>query len=230
MTMTSNHTTTDPEWPVFPSGSLALDDALGGGYPRGRIVEVYGPESSGKTTLTLQAIAQAQAAGGIAAFIDAEHAFDVTYARSLGVDTDRLLVSQPDNGEQALDIVETLTRSEAVDLIVVDSVAAPSPSLMSHALRKLTAAAHGTGTTLVFTNQLRQIGEGFGSPETTGGNALRFYASIRLDVRCIGQLKVGESVVGSRLRVKVVKNKLARPFQEAEFEIRWGNCPPRRTT
>ncbi|PKN48271.1 MAG: recombinase RecA [Deltaproteobacteria bacterium HGW-Deltaproteobacteria-20] len=227
---------------VIRSGSLALDDAMGvGGYPRGRIVEVYGPEASGKTTLTLHAIAQAQAAGGIAAFIDAEHAFDVTYARALGVDTEKLLVSQPDNGEQALEIVEMLTRSEVVDLIVVDSVAALTPKaeiegdmgdqhmglqarLMSQALRKLTAAAHRTGTTLMFINQLRQkIGVVFGSPETTtGGNALKFYASVRLDVRRIGQLKVGDEVVGSKTRVKVVKNKLARPFQEAEFEIRWG--------
>lgn len=227
---------------VIRSGSLALDDALGvGGYPRGRIVEIYGPEASGKTTLTLHAIAQAQAAGGIAAFIDAEHAFDVTYARALGVDTEKLLVSQPDNGEQALEIVEMLTRSEVVDIIVVDSVAALTPKaeidgdmgdqhmglqarLMSQALRKLTATAHRTGTTLMFINQLRQkIGVIFGSPETTtGGNALKFYASVRLDVRRIGQLKVGDAVVGSKTRVKVVKNKLARPFQEAEFEIRWG--------
>ena len=227
---------------VIRSGSLAIDDALGvGGYPRGRIVEVYGPESSGKTTLTLHAIAEAQAAGGIAAFVDAEHAFDVAYARALGVDTEKLLVSQPDNGEQALEIVEMLTRSEVVDLIVIDSVAALTPKaeiegdmgdqhmglqarLMSQALRKLTAAAHRTGTTLMFINQLRQkIGVIFGSPETTtGGNALKFYASVRLDVRRIGQLKVGDGVVGSRTRVKVVKNKLARPFQEAEFEIRWG--------
>ena len=227
---------------VFHSGSRALDDALGvGGYPRGRIVEVYGPESSGKTTLTLHAIAQAQAAGGLAAFIDAEHAFDVTYARALGVDTEKLLVSQPDNGEQALEIVEMLTRSEMVDLVVVDSVAALTPKaeiegdmgdahmglqarLMSQALRKLTGAAHRTGTTLMFINQLRQkIGVTFGSPETTtGGNALKFYASVRLDVRRTGQLKVGDEVIGSKTRVKVVKNKLARPFREAEFEIRWG--------
>lgn len=227
---------------VIRSGSLALDEALGvGGYPRGRIVEVYGPEASGKTTLTLHAIAQAQAAGGIAAFIDAEHAFDVTYARALGVDTEKLLVSQPDNGEQALEIVESLTRSEVVDLIAVDSVAALTPKaeiegdmgdqhmglqarLMSQALRKLTAAAHRTGTTLMFINQLRQkIGVIFGSPETTtGGNALKFYASVRLDVRRIGQIKVSDTVIGSKTRVKVVKNKLARPFREAEFEIRWG--------
>lgn len=228
--------------PVFHSGSVGLDEALGiGGYPRGRIVEVFGPESSGKTTLTLHAIAQAQAVGGIAAFIDAEHAFDVTYARALGVDTEKLLVSKPDNGEQALEIVETLTRSEIVDLVVVDSVAALTPKaeiegdmgdqhmglqarLMSQALRKLTGAAHRTGTTLMFINQLRQkIGVVFGSPETTtGGNALKFYASVRLDVRRTGQLKVGDEVIGSKTRVKVVKNKLARPFREAEFEIRWG--------
>jgi recombination protein RecA len=228
--------------PVIPSGSLAIDDALGiGGYPRGRIVEIYGPESSGKTTLTLHALREAQRSGGVAAFIDAEHAFDVSYARSIGVDTERLLVSQPDSGEQALDIVEMLTRSGAVDLVVIDSVAALTPKaeiegemgdqhmglqarLMSQALRKLTAAAYRSGTTLMFLNQLRQkIGVTFGSPETTtGGNALKFYASMRFDVRRIGQVKVGDEPVGGRTRVKIAKNKCAPPFTEAEFELRWG--------
>jgi recombination protein RecA len=227
---------------VIPTGSLALDLALGvGGYPRGRVVEIYGPESSGKTTLALHAVAEAQRAGGTAAFIDAEHAFDRTYARGLGVQTEGLLVSQPDTGEQALDIVDMLTRSGAVDLVVVDSVAALVPKaeiegdmgdahmglqarLMSQALRKLTAVTYKTGTTLLFVNQLRQkIGVVFGNPETTtGGNALKFYASVRLDVRRVGQVKAGEEIVGSRTRVKVVKNKLASPFREAEFEIRWG--------
>jgi recombination protein RecA len=227
---------------VIPTGSLALDHALGvGGYPRGRIVEIFGPESGGKTTLSLHAIAEAQRANGVAAFIDAEHAFDVTYARAIGVDTERLLVSQPDTGEQALEICEMLTRSGAVDLIVIDSVAALTPKaeiegemgdahmglqarLMSQALRKLTAITYKTDTTLIFINQLRQkIGVVFGNPETTtGGNALKFYASVRLDVRRIGQVKVGEDAIGNRTRVKVVKNKCARPFQQAEFEIRWG--------
>jgi recombination protein RecA len=227
---------------TIPSGSLALDLATGiGGYPRGRVVEIYGPESSGKTTLALHAIAQAQKTGGIAAFIDAEHALDVAYARTIGVATDKLLVSQPDTGEQALDITEMLVRSGAVDLIVIDSVAALTPKaelegdmgdahmglqarLMSQALRKLTAAAYRTGTTLMFLNQLRQkIGVTFGSPETTtGGNALKFYASMRFDVRRIGQVKVGDEPVGGRTRVKVAKNKCAPPFCEAEFEVRWG--------
>jgi recombination protein RecA len=227
---------------VIPSGSLALDLATGvGGYPRGRVVEVFGPESSGKTTLALHAIAEAQRAGGICAFIDAEHALDVNYARTVGVETERLLISQPDTGEQALDICETLVRSGAVDLIVIDSVAALTPKaeiegemgdshmglqarLMSQALRKLTAIAHRTGTTLLFINQLRQkIGVTFGSPETTtGGNALKFYASMRLDVRRIAQVKAGDELLGGRTRVKVVKNKMSAPFTEAEFEIRWG--------
>ncbi len=228
--------------PSIPTGSLALDLATGvGGYPRGRVVEVYGPESSGKTTLSLHAIAQAQRAGGICAFIDAEHAFDAAYARSIGVETDKLLVSQPDTGEQALDIVDILVRSGAVDLVVVDSVAALVPRaeiegemgdshmglqarLMSQALRKLTAIAHRTNTTIMFINQLRQkIGVTFGNPETTtGGNALKFYASMRLDVRRIGQVKVGDELVGGRTRVKLAKNKMAPPFCEAEFEIRYG--------
>lgn len=227
---------------AFSSGCASLDRALGiGGYPRGRIIEIYGPESSGKTTLTLHAIAQVQALGGVAAFIDAEHAFDTRYAKALGVNTANLLVSQPDCGEQALDIAELLTKSGAIDLVVVDSVAALVPRaeiqgemgdahmglqarLMSQALRKLTAISHKTNTTFIFINQLRQkIGVTFGNPETTtGGNALKFYSSVRLDVRRVGKVSIGEEVVGNRTRVKVVKNKCARPFAEAEFDIRWG--------
>jgi len=227
---------------AIPTGSLALDAALGiGGLPRGRVVEIFGPESSGKTTLALHAIASAQKLGGVAAFVDAEHALDVRYAAGIGVQIDKLYLSQPDTGEQALEIVEILCRSGGVDLIVIDSVAALTPRaeiegemgdqhvglqarLMSQALRKLTAVTHRTGTCLVFLNQIRmKIGVMFGSPETTtGGNALKFYASARLDVRRTQTVKDGEVAVASATRVKVVKNKVARPFTEAEFEIRYG--------